>query len=135
QLLETVAAPEEAEVVGVKRAERTIVPAQRLRPLLLALEVPPGGKVGDRGAQDRPRRAPSSTSSCAGSTTRWHSGRRRRGGATAPHTGGGSARPCPRCRACRRRARSRTAARGNSTGRPAGGRPGVRIWRRSGDAH
>src|SRR5438046_1699821 len=44
-LLEAVAAAEEAEVVGREGRERAVVPAQRLRPLLLALEVPADGEV------------------------------------------------------------------------------------------
>src|SRR5437899_1568858 len=44
-LLEAVAAAEEAEVVGREGGEGAVVPAQRLRPLLLALEVPADGAV------------------------------------------------------------------------------------------
>src|SRR5262249_34535469 len=48
ELLETVAAPEEAEMVGREGSEGTIVPAQRLGPLLLPLEVPADRAVEDR---------------------------------------------------------------------------------------
>src|SRR5262245_51341440 len=50
QLLEAVATSEEAEVVGREGHERAIVPAQRLRPLLLALEEPTDRAVKDGGA-------------------------------------------------------------------------------------
>src|SRR5438046_3036691 len=49
-LLEAVAAAEEAEVVGREGREGAVVPAQRLRPLLLALEVPADGAVEHGGA-------------------------------------------------------------------------------------
>src|SRR5262249_5901124 len=57
QLLEAVAAPEETEMIGGKRGQGTVVPAQRLRPLLLALEVPTDGAVEDGGAARRQLRA------------------------------------------------------------------------------
>src|SRR5262249_55067709 len=50
QLRETVAAAEETEMISRKRAERSIVPAERLGPLLLALEVPANRAVKDGGA-------------------------------------------------------------------------------------
>src|SRR5262249_2088174 len=58
QLLETVAAAEQTEMIGRKRGERAIVPAERLRPLLLALEVPADGAMKDRRAARRQLRAP-----------------------------------------------------------------------------
>src|SRR5262249_57203263 len=58
QLLEAVAAAEQTEMIGRKRGERTIVPAERLRPLLLALEVPADGAMEDRRAARRQLRAP-----------------------------------------------------------------------------
>src|SRR5262249_33504840 len=53
KLLEAVAAPEEAEMVGGEGGEGAIVPAQRLRPLLLALEVPADRAVEHRGPARR----------------------------------------------------------------------------------
>src|SRR5262245_722580 len=53
QLLQAVAAPEQAEVIGVEGGEGTIVPAQRLRPLLLALEVPTDRTVKHGGTAGR----------------------------------------------------------------------------------
>src|SRR5213078_351443 len=52
-LLEAVAAAKEAEVVGREGREGEVVPAQRLRPLLLALEVPADGAVEHGGAPRR----------------------------------------------------------------------------------
>src|SRR5262245_15273288 len=53
QLFEAVASPEEAEVVGRERLQRPVVPAQRLGPFLLPLEVPADGAMEDRGAPRR----------------------------------------------------------------------------------
>src|SRR5262245_3265961 len=53
QLLQAVAAAEEAEMIRGERLEGAIVPAQRLRPLLLALEVPADRAVEDGGATRR----------------------------------------------------------------------------------
>src|SRR5262245_27007475 len=53
ELLEAVAASEEAEMIGGKGGERAIVPAERLRPFLLALEVPADGAVEHRGTTRR----------------------------------------------------------------------------------
>src|SRR5205085_8947814 len=50
-------ATEEAKVIGRERRERAIVPAQRLRPLLLALEVPADGAVEHRRPARRELRA------------------------------------------------------------------------------
>src|SRR5262245_15594138 len=47
ELLEAVTPAEEAEVIGRERGEGAVVPAQRLRPLLLPLEVPADGAVED----------------------------------------------------------------------------------------
>ena len=58
QLLETVAAPEQTEMVGGEGDQRAIIPAQRLGPFLLALEVPADGAVKDRRASGRQLGAP-----------------------------------------------------------------------------
>ena len=50
QLLEAVAAAEEAQVIGREGREGAVVPAERLGPLLLALEVPADRAVKDGGA-------------------------------------------------------------------------------------
>jgi hypothetical protein len=47
ELLEAIAPAEQAQVVGRERLERPVVPAERLRPLLLPLEVPADGAVED----------------------------------------------------------------------------------------
>src|SRR5438477_3180545 len=53
QLLEAVPAAEQAEMIGRERCERTIVPAERLGPLLLALKVPADRAVKDGGPTRR----------------------------------------------------------------------------------
>src|SRR5262249_19322663 len=58
QLLEAVAAPEQAEMICREGDERAVVPAQRLRPFLLALEVPADRTVEDRRPARRELRAP-----------------------------------------------------------------------------
>src|SRR5262249_24101098 len=53
ELLQAIAAAKQAQVIGGKRRQRAIVPAQRFRPLLLALEIPPYGTVEDGRAAGR----------------------------------------------------------------------------------
>src|SRR2546427_8240119 len=48
ELFQTVPAAEQAEMIGGKRSERAVIPAQCLGPLLLALEVPTDGAVEHR---------------------------------------------------------------------------------------
>jgi hypothetical protein len=58
ELLEAVAAPEQAEVVGREGLQRAVVPAERLGPFLLPLEIPADGAVEDGGAARRQVGAP-----------------------------------------------------------------------------